>query len=90
MPYITRDSREEIDTALLNFCMALKNILTDENKAGMLNYCFTKILKFVYPGAIKYRQHNEIIGLLDCAKMEYYRRCTSVYEDEKIILNGDV
>jgi hypothetical protein len=33
---------------------------------------------------------NELIGVLECAKLELYRRVASPYEDEKIQSNGDV
>ena len=33
---------------------------------------------------------NAIIGALECAKLELYRRVAAPYEDDKIIENGDV
>jgi hypothetical protein len=39
---------------------------------------------------LNYSDYNEIIGVLECAKMEFYRRLAAPYEDSKIIVNGDV
>ena len=40
--------------------------------------------------SLSYAEINRIIGALECAKLEIYRRLAVPYEDEKIILNGDV
>ena len=37
-----------------------------------------------------YATINDIIGALEGAKMEFYRRVVAPYEDEKIKENGDV
>jgi hypothetical protein len=37
-----------------------------------------------------YKHINEIIGVLECAKQEFYRRVAAPYEDTKIQENGDV
>jgi hypothetical protein len=37
-----------------------------------------------------YQVINDIIGALEGAKMEFYRRVVIPYEDRKIIENGDV
>lgn len=37
-----------------------------------------------------YQHYNEVIGVLECAKLEMYRRCVAGYEDMKINVNGDV
>jgi hypothetical protein len=39
---------------------------------------------------MSYQNINELIGVLECAKLELYRRVASPYEDEKIQSNGDV
>jgi hypothetical protein len=33
---------------------------------------------------------NDIVGVLECAKMEFYRRVAVPYEDKKRTENGDV
>ena len=38
----------------------------------------------------KYYHYNQLIGVLECAKLELYRRLVTPYEDIKITDNGDV
>lgn len=38
----------------------------------------------------RYSVYNDIIGALECAKLEMYRRMVAPYEDQKIVENGDV
>ena len=62
-----------------------------KNQAGVLNYCISALLNEVLKtNGISYRNINELIGVLECAKLELYRRVASPYEDEKIHSNGDV
>ena len=39
---------------------------------------------------VEYARINELIGVLECAKLELYRRIAVPYEDTKIAENGDV
>jgi hypothetical protein len=57
--------------------------------AGHLNYTITKIL-LETTGKVSYARLNEIVGCLECAKLEYYRRKVAEYEQQKIKENGDV
>ena len=41
-------------------------------------------------GRTRYAHLNEAIGVLECAKLELYRRVAAPYEDEKIAESGDV
>ena len=62
-----------------------------KNQAGVLNYCISALLNEVLKtNGISYRNINELIGVLECAKLELYRRVASPYEDDKIHSNGDV
>jgi len=60
--------------------------------AGELNFAITVLVdNFLKDkGEIRYSHLNEVIGALDCAKLELYRRVAAPYEDEKIAENGDV
>ena len=60
--------------------------------AGDINYMISQIInKFIaYRGGLKYAVINEIVGALECAKLEMYRRLAAPYEDTKIDENGDV
>jgi len=59
--------------------------------AGSLNYSIHQLIhKYLEQNKESYQTYNDIIGVLDCAKMELYRRLVSDYEDKKILQNGDV
>jgi hypothetical protein len=60
--------------------------------AGELNYLFTKLIQEYIDerGGLSYAIINEVVGVLECAKLELYRRLAAPYEDEKRELNGDV
>lgn len=62
-----------------------------KNQTGVLNYCISALLnKVLKTNGVSYRNINDLIGVLECAKLELYRRVASPYEDEKIQSNGDV
>ena len=82
MPYIKQEQRDQISPAVVNFC--------PEN-AGDLNYVITVMIdNYIRNYGENYANYNEMIGALECCKLEYYRRGISPYEDEKIKENGDV
>lgn len=61
------------------------------NDAGELNYQITRLLVFyTQHHGLKYKTINDIMGALDGAGKEYYRRVAGPYEDGKIAENGDV
>jgi hypothetical protein len=78
MPYIKQKVREEIGERWpLN--------------SGELNYAITILLiDYFKRNGGRYQQINDVIGALEGAKLEFYRRVATPYEDEKIIENGDV
>ena len=90
MPYIVKEDRSKLDAAIATLADRLREMSTPETRAGNLNYTITKLLKLAYPPKLRYADQNEIIGMLECAKQEWYRRSTAPYEDEKIRSNGDV
>jgi hypothetical protein len=56
-----------------------------------LNYIITVLCKkYIQDHGESYQHYNDIIGVLECAKMEFYRRKIVPYEDIKILSNGDV
>lgn len=61
------------------------------NDAGELNYQITRLLvNYTQQHTLKYKTINDVMGALEGAKAEYYRRVAAPYEDGKIIENGDV
>ena len=87
MPYIKTAKRTKYNKVLSELAEILK-ALPPEEVDGELNYVITKLLKEVYP--LRYFHLNKAIGVLECAKLEYYRRVAAPYEDKKIQESGDV
>ena len=75
-----------------------KLVITDKRKMadraiepGELNYQVTYLLNDYLEGqGLSYRSINEVIGVLECAKLEMYRRIAAPYENKKLKENGDV
>ena len=58
---------------------------------GALNYLFTRLASaYLGYNGESYQHYNDIIGALEGAKLELYRRKVAWYEDKKIAENGDV
>ncbi len=87
MPYIKADKRTKYAPILKELTGILK-ALPSEEVDGEFNYIVTKMLREIYP--LRYFQINKAIGVLECIKLEYYRRVAAPYEDLKIRESGDV
>ena len=87
LPYIKAENRSKYEEVVKNLVNILKT-LPPEQIDGELNYIVTKMLKEVYP--LRYYHINKAIGVLECIKLEYYRRVAAPYEDSKIKESGDV
>lgn len=85
MPYISQSQRESNATAGRNGQQPYMA------NPGELNYELTlKIKVYLEDHGLSYHTLNDIIGALEGAKMEFYRRVVAPYEDTKIKMNGDV
>ena len=73
MPYVDADTRRTLDAG------------APAESAGALNYVITRLLDdYLDPqGGVRYARINEVVGVLECAKMELYRRIAAPYEDTK-------
>ncbi len=87
LPYIKAGNRKKYEKILEELVKILKT-LPPEEIDGELNYVVTKILKEIYP--LRYFHINKAVGVLECIKLEYYRRVAAPYEDQKIKEAGDV
>lgn len=88
MPYITQDIRDEVDYFLEGVFAAVSQYKPKE-RSGICNYIITTLLNTVYDED-KYDKLNTVVGILECAKMEFYRRRAVPYENGKMEDNGDV
>jgi hypothetical protein len=80
MPYIKQADRD-----------ALRCGTRHPDTAGELNYTFTLFaLEYIQRKGLSYQHINDVLGALDGAKLEFYRRLAAPYEDKKIAENGDV
>lgn len=92
MPYIHPLERMKYDQPLNQLITALLDLRSNnENKMGDLNYCLsTLIWKWWKSHPSSYASANELIGVLECVKQEFYRRQVAPYEDAKCQENGDL
>ena len=80
MPYIRNQRRYKIQKK-------------DDNpyNAGELNYLLTiTIMEYLNERGVSYKAINDIVGALEGAKMEFYRRVAVPYENSKMAEHGDV
>ena len=105
MPYITENDRDNIDLSLggwvadLDVCgdATLKDLFEDlfacdePPKPGELNYIITTLVHcYIRRKHLCYTTLNEVIGVLECAKLELYRVIAARYEDGKQMENGPI
>lgn len=59
--------------------------------AGELNYLISRLIfKYYSANGQRYAQINDVMGAIEGAKLEFYRRVAVPYEDLKCSANGDV
>jgi hypothetical protein len=86
MPYIVQQQRIDINADLMDEGLNW----TPEN-AGELNFLVsTFISNYLKVKGLKYSNINDMIGALECAKLELSRAVINPYEQLKIEENGPV
>lgn len=81
MPYVKQARRGELKVTVLGI----------PNDPGELNYVLTQVIEdYRLIHGDKYATFNDIMGALEGAKAEFYRRIVAPYEDHKVNENGDV
>lgn len=94
MPYIKKDLREQLKFSLDLLAVDITTNIENfpENRAGVLNYVITYLIDSCYGplSDAKYKDYNEAIGMLECCKLEFYRKAAAPYEDLKERENGKV
>lgn len=83
MPYIDKPARRALDPHIAALAAALLG-----KKDGEVNYAITTLLNSLYFDS--YARFNAAIGVLECVKLELYRRAVARYEDQKKQEHGDV
>lgn len=85
MPYIKQENREKFEPLLNELKFETINAT-----AGELNYLISSLIWSIFDNNKSYSKANELIGVLECVKQEFYRRQLSPYEDKCIERNGDL
>lgn len=84
MPYIKQEARPPLKKIAQEAASKVEN-------AGDINYFMTEMLHaYIKKKGLRYANLNEVIGAIECMKLELYRKVAAPYEDEKIQENGDV
>ena len=85
MPYIKQEDRNKF----ADLTKQIDRVTIDT--PGELNYLFTKLaITYMVDRGLSYQTINDIVGALEGAKLEFYRRVAERYETDKINVNGDV
>ena len=82
MPYI--------DSSSLNRENLTPSSENDPMTAGELNFCITCMCDQYLAHNLDYQAINDVVGALEGAKLEMYRRIAAPYEDYKKAVNGEV
>lgn len=84
MPYIKPEDRQKFNDSA-------KDIADKATCAGDLNFALTVIIhSYIQKKGLNYANCNEVIGMIEACKTEFYRKVVAPYEDLKVDQNGDV
>ena len=91
MPYINKADRFDIDEEFDDLVGAIRT-LPREKREGILNYTISRLIMQVLKldDEPSYKKFNAAVGVLECVKLEMYRRAIGPYEDKAIEKNGDI
>jgi hypothetical protein len=93
MPYIAAADRPAYD-ALIDRLAAELRRQDHAKRKGHANYVITRLLRGAFgvdsPEGESYSSYADLIGTLEAAKLETYRRWVAAYEDRAIARHGDV
>jgi hypothetical protein len=87
MPYVSKKKRDYWAVTVQRLETAM---LVGDVTPGEINYLVTKLLLAWIGPNPGYSTYNAAIGVLECIKLELYRRAVAPYEDKKCEENGDV
>lgn len=85
MPYIKQAKRDELQAAIVDLLDAL-----ELSTPGDLNFVISSLIWSKWMDDPSYTKGNELMGVLECAKLEFYRRRLAAYENRAITANGDL
>lgn len=87
MPYTKQADRVVYVPLIKQAVYLLEN---SGNKTGDINFLFSSILTKMFKNEERYENANKLIGVLECIKLELYRKHIAGYEDLKEKENGSI
>ncbi len=92
MPYIKEEHRQTIDPIIAELKRSFVNITLDDENVKLecvVNYAILKLLSEMYSGKT-YDEINDVIGMLECCKLEYYRKVAAIVNDQSEYDFGEI
>jgi len=83
MPYINPSAR-------IQLTYEIDQLVKKLSTPGEVNYVFSSVIWRLFDAQPSYAKANELLGVLEAVKQEFYRRKVAPYEDAKIKENGDL
>lgn len=90
MPYIEKKDRPQYDSLIEDIVDQLTDHGLKAFGVGELNYVISSIVTKIFKQHPSYSYGNNLVGVLECVKQEFYRRPLVEYEDGKLKTNGDI
>lgn len=86
MPYVQSSDRQRVSRQLAALAKKLEG-----QPVGVYNYTISRLVDdFLCKKGLSYANINQMIGMLECVKLELYRRVAGPYETAKQHTNGEV
>ena len=92
MPYIDPRIRPAIEPFVEQLANAIFAQVPQVSRAGAMNFAISRLIVQLYGNVDlqSYKAINEIVGVLECTKLEFFRRVAAPFEDGKMVEHGDV
>ena len=91
MPYLTKENKDKVEEIIEETNRTFYDLGKKLKTAGELNYVITQLIRGYYSSnGGRYQQINDVVGALESAKLEFYRKLVAPYEEEKERINGRV
>ena len=98
MPYIKQEFRDFLENSLEELIRNIEFLISTRDcdgklKAGVSTYVIYKLINDLYNKnceQISYDVLSDAIKVLECTKLEFYRRVIAPYETAKQEENGDI
>jgi hypothetical protein len=90
MPYIKKEERVQYENSINEILVHLESLEENDVK-GHLNYIiFTIIKRYLTKKGLRYFRINDILGVLECCKLEVYLTIAGNYESQAEEKNGPI